>query len=97
MLEPQPRKRRIEPIDRHGEPVCLLTADAARTRRVPIDRLLQDGDLILGGTGYEIRLPRGERYWTLANQFAEEEAACCRWLQLDVEESATGTTVRAAQ
>lgn len=34
------RVRRIEPTDPGGEPVCQLSAEGARRRRVPVDRLL---------------------------------------------------------
>jgi hypothetical protein len=71
------RVRRIEPADPAGEPICTLTAGAARRRRTPIDRLLEDGDFVAAGSGYEVRLPRGDREWEIANAFVEEEAACC--------------------
>ena len=92
---PSVRTRRIEPADPGGEPVCLLTQEDARARRVPIDRLLALGTIKPKEAGYEIRLPRGEENWTLANEFAEEEAACCASLGLEVEERDGATVVTA--
>lgn len=89
------RARRIEPSDPGGEPVCLLTAEGARERRVPIDRLLEDGEMQPLDNGYEIRLPPGEGYWALANAFAEEEAHCCAALTLEVAESDAAILVSA--
>lgn len=90
------RSRRIEARDPGGAPVCLLTPEAAGTRRVPIDRLVSEGTLTPAGAGYEIVLPPGEQYWALANQFAEEEADCCAALALEVEEGESGIVVRAS-
>lgn len=92
----QRRVRHIEPIDPGGEPVCLLTPEVARSRRVPIDRLLTHGTFEPSESGYEVRLPPGEEYWTLANEFAEEEAACCAALGLDIEEQDAGIVLRAS-
>lgn len=92
----QRRVRHIEPVDPGGEPVCLLTPEGARSRRVPIDRLLVHGILDPTGAGYEIRLPPGEEYWALANEFAVEEAGCCASLALDIEERDTGIVLRAS-
>jgi len=88
------RSRRIEPSDPGGEPVCLLTADGVRERRVPIDRLLESGELTPLPDGYEIRLPPGNESWAVANAFADEEANCCPALTLEVAE--TETTVMLA-
>ena len=90
------RSRRIEPRDPGGEPVCLLTPEAARRRRVPIDHLLSHGIFEQSEAGYEISLPLGETYWALANDFAEEEAKCCAALAIAVEERDTGIVVRAS-
>lgn len=92
----QQRMRRIEPVEPEGEPICLLTAEGARRRRVPIDRLLTDGTLEPTEAGYEVRLPLGEKYWALANEFAEEEADCCPSLALEIEERDTGIVLRAS-
>ena len=92
---PPARIRRIEPADPGGEPVCLLTQEQARARLVPIDRLLALGTFEPRAAGYEIRLPPGEEYWVLANDFAEEEAACCASLTLAVEERGDATVVTA--
>lgn len=82
----QGRVRRIEPAAPGGEPVCLLTPEAARSRRVPIDRLLTHGTFELREAGYEISLPPGGTSWALANEFAEEEAKCCAALAIEIEE-----------
>lgn len=71
------RTRRIDPADPAGEPICTLTPGAARRRRAPIDRVLAHGDYVAADDGYEIRLPRGDDEWELANAFVEEEAECC--------------------
>lgn len=81
------RQRHIAPTDPGGEPVCILTAEGARGRRVSIDRLLEHGEMRTLGTGYEIRLPTGDEHWALANAFAEEEAGCCAAMAFDVTES----------
>jgi len=83
------RRRHIAPTDPGGEPVCVLTAEGARGRRVPIDRLLELGEMRASGNGYEIRLPAGDEHWTLANAFAEEEAGCCAAMAFEVTESDT--------
>ncbi|MCC6238080.1 MAG: hypothetical protein IT299_10985 [Dehalococcoidia bacterium] len=63
---------------------------------MPIDRLLEDGAFSAAATGYEVRLPRDEEHWLLANEFAEEEAVCCPSLGLQVEERDEEIVVRAA-
>lgn len=92
----QGRVRRIEPVEPGGEPVCLLTPGAARSRRVPIDRLLTHGTFEPSEAGYEVWLPPGEEYWTLANDFAEEEARCCAALAIEIEEQDSGIVLRAS-
>lgn len=89
------RTRRIAPADPGGEPVCLLTAEGARERLVPIDRLLEHGELRSLDSGYEIRLPPGDASWELANLFAEEEARCCAALALEVAERQDAIVVTA--
>lgn len=76
--------------------MCLLTAEVARTRRVPIDRLLMDGTFEPAEAGYVIRLPPTEQHWALANQFAEEEAACCAALALSIAEEDSAIVLTAA-
>lgn len=88
------RVRRIEPADPGGEPICLLTAEGARNRRVTVDHLLGHGTLEFEGAGYEIRLPPGDEYWALANEFADEEAACCSSLAFDIYDLDTAIVVR---
>lgn len=89
------RVRRIEASDPGGEPICLLTPDAARRRHVPVNRLLEEGTLEPLESGYLIRLPAGERTWVLANEFAEEEADCCAALTLEVAEGDDAVVVSA--
>ena len=89
------RRRRIEPADAAGEPICLLTAEGARGRGAPIDRLLQNAQYESTEHGYEIRLARGEEQWTLANQFIEEEARCCASFGFEVTEEDDAVVVRA--
>ena len=90
------RRRRIEPRDPGGEPICLLTAEGAHHRRAPIDRLLEDAGYQSTERGYEIQLARGEQQWTLANQFIEEEAQCCASFGFEVTEDEDAIVVRAS-
>ncbi|MEX2229983.1 MAG: hypothetical protein WEB13_10145 [Dehalococcoidia bacterium] len=82
----QGRSRRIEPAEPGGEAICLLSAEGAGHRRVPIDRLLEHGEFVATANGYEARLPRTEDAWRLANMFVEEEAACCPSFAFEVHE-----------
>ena len=89
------RRRRVEPVEPEGEPVCLLTAAAAHERRVPIDRLLQQGSFEPIERGYEVRLQADQGHWALANQFVDEEAVCCRSFAFELEEDDQTVTLRA--
>jgi len=94
---PEPvRQRQISAADPGGEPLCLLTAEGARKREVPIDRLLERGTFTVTPTGYEVRLPASDTIWTLADRFIEEEASCCATLDLLVEERNGEITVLAS-
>lgn len=95
MLEPV-RQRHIAPSDPGGEPVCLVTAEAARRREAPIDRVLEEGEFSVTESGYVVRLPASDSNWTLANRFVEEEASCCASLDLLVEERDGEITVLAS-
>lgn len=89
------RSRRIEPAEPGREAICLLSAEGARRRRVPIDRLLEHGEFVSTANGYEVRLPRTEDAWRLANAFAEEEAACCPSFEFEVRERADAVALLA--
>ena len=90
------RTRRIEPAEPGGEPVCLLTAEGARNRKVPIDRLLALGEFEPAAAGYRIRLPPGDESRALAHEFVQEEAACCASLALEVAERGEAIVVSAS-
>lgn len=90
------RIRTVGPVQPGGEPVCSLTADAAATRAVPIDRLLERGALEPTASGYRIALPDGEASWRLANDFADEESACCPALRIEVQQRDGVVEIRAS-
>ncbi len=91
-----PRRRTISATDPGGEPICTLTPGAAAARSAPIDRLIARGRLDVLGDGYEIRLARDERAWRMAEQFIEEEAACCPAFAFEAAEEGDTVVVRAA-
>ena len=88
--------RRVGPVEAGGEAICLLTADVAASRAAPIDLLLEHGSLETTESGYRIALPPGEASWQLANDFADEESACCPALSIEIERRDDGVEVRAS-
>ena len=69
---------------------------AAIPGTAPYGRVGQDNPVLFPANPHRAAVPpRATSIWTLANDFADEEAACCASLTLEVDERDDATVVAA--